>query len=75
MKDNVFKLEKERSLRYLAQTITDADNADDVAVLANTSAQAENLLQSLERAAAGISLHANADNIEYMCIKGATSPY
>ena len=28
MKDNVFKLTKERSRRYPAQTITDADNAD-----------------------------------------------
>ena len=30
-----------KSERYLAQTITDADNADDIALLANTPAQAE----------------------------------
>ena len=31
MKDNGFKLKKERSSRYSAQTITDADYADDAA--------------------------------------------
>ena len=35
--------------------------------LVNTSAQAETLLQSLERAAASIGLHFNADQTEYMC--------
>ena len=38
MKDNDFKLTKERSKRYPAQTITDADFADNVALLANPSA-------------------------------------
>ena len=51
MKDNGFKLTKERSRRYLAHTITDEDCADDIALLANTPAQAETLLHSLERAA------------------------
>ena len=67
MKDNGFKLTKERSWRHPIQTITDADNADDIALLANTSAQAETLLHSLEQAAAGISLHVNSDKTEYMC--------
>ncbi len=53
MKDNGFKLAKERSRRYPTQTITDVDDADDIALLPNTPAQAENLLHSLERAAAG----------------------
>ena len=35
MKDNNFKLAKEKSRRYLAQTITDADYANDIALLAN----------------------------------------
>ena len=35
------------------------------ALLANTSAQAETLLHSLERAADGIGLHVNADKTEY----------
>ena len=37
------------------------------AILANTSNQAETLLHSLERAAAGIGLHVNAHKTEYMC--------
>ena len=40
MKDNDFKLTKERSRRYPAHTITDADYADDIALLANTPTQA-----------------------------------
>ena len=40
MKDNSFKLTKERSRRYPAQTITNADYTDDIALLANTPAQA-----------------------------------
>ena len=61
MKDNGFKLAKERSRRYSAQTITDADYAEDTGLLANTPALAETLLHNLERAAAGIGLHVNAD--------------
>ena len=40
IKDNDFKLTKEKSRRYPAQTIRDADYADDIALLANTHAQA-----------------------------------
>ena len=58
---------KKRSRRYPAKTITDADYADDIALLANTPNQAETLLHSLERAAAGIGLHVNAHKTEYMC--------
>ena len=35
-------------IRYPATTITDADYADDIAILANTPDQAETLLHSLE---------------------------
>ena len=67
MKDNSFKLTKERSRRYPTQTITDADYADDITLLANTHAQTKTLLHSQEQAAAGIGLHVNADKMEYMC--------
>ena len=60
-------LKKKRSRRYPAKTITDADYADDIALLANTPNQVETLLHSLERAAAGIGLHVNAHKTEYMC--------
>ena len=67
MKDNGFKLAKERSRKYSAHTIMDADYADDIALLANTPAQAKTLLHFLKQAAAGIGLHVNADKMEYMC--------
>ena len=66
MKENSFTLAKERSRRYPAQTITDADYADDMALLANMPAWAESLLHSLEWAAGGIGLHVNVDKIEYL---------
>ena len=67
MKDNGFKQAKERSKRYHAQTITDVDWPDDIALLANSPTQAESLLHSVEQAAAGTGLHVNADKTEYMC--------
>ena len=67
IRENGFELTKKRSRRYPAKTITDADYADDIASLANTPNQAETLLHSLERAAAGIGLHVNAHKTEYMC--------
>ena len=66
IKENGLKLAKERSRRYPAKTITNADCADDIALLAKASAQAETLLHSLERAAASIGLHVNAHKTEYM---------
>ena len=66
MKDNDFKLAKEINRRYPTLTIMVVDYAGDIALLANTSAQAEALLHCLERAAAGIGLHINADKKEYM---------
>ena len=67
IRENGFELTKKRSRRYPAKTITDADYADDAAILANTPVQAETLLHSLERAAVGIGLHVNAHKTEYMC--------
>ena len=67
IKENGFKLAKERCRSYPAQAITNADYADDIALLANTTAQAEFHLHNLERAAGGIGLHVNVDKTEYMC--------
>ena len=67
IRENGFQLTKKRSRRYPAKTTTDADYADDIAILANTPNQAETLLHSLERAAAGIGLYVNAHKTEYMC--------
>ena len=41
IRENGFELTKKRSKRYPAKTITDADYADDLALLANTPNQAE----------------------------------
>ena len=60
----LFKLAGERSRRYPAQTITDADYADDIELLAYTPTQAESLLHCLEWAAGPF---VNTDKIEYMC--------
>ena len=67
IREKGFDLKKKRSRRYPAKTITDADYADDIAILANTPNLAETQLYSLERAAAGIGLHVNAHKTEYMC--------
>ena len=62
VRENGFELTKKRNRRYPATTITDADYADDIALLGNTPNQTETLLHSLERAA-----HVNAHKTEYMC--------
>ena len=67
IRENDFELTKKRSRRHPAKTITDADYADDIAILANTPNQAETHLHSLERSTAGIGLHINAHKTEYMC--------
>ena len=56
IRENGFELTKKRIRRYLAKTISDADYADVIAILANTPNQAETLLHSLERAASGVGL-------------------
>ena len=66
IKENDFKLTKERSRKYPQKTITDADYTDDIVLLANTSTQAKTLPHSLEWVAAGIGLHINVHKTEYM---------
>ena len=57
MKENDFKVAKERSRRNPEWTITDADYADDIVFLGNTPAQAKSLLLSLEQVAGSIGLY------------------
>ena len=66
IKEHDFNKQKKEAVGTTAKTITDADYADDIVLLANPPAQAETLLHSLERAAAGIGLHVNAHKTEYM---------
>ena len=67
IRENGFELTKKRSRRHPAKTITNADYADDIAILANTPNQTETKQHSLERAAAGIDLYVNAHKTEYIC--------
>ena len=67
MEENCFKLAKERNVRYPTQTITDADYAYDIALLANTLAQAKSLQHRLKRAAGDIGPPVNANKTEYIC--------
>ena len=67
IQENGFRLTKERSRRYTAKTITDANYAVDIALLVNVPAQSKTLLYRLAQAAAGIGLHINAHKTEYMC--------
>ena len=67
IKENSVKLTKERSRRYPAHTIMDADYANNIVFLANTPTQAKTMLHSLEWAVTSISLHVNAHKMEYMC--------
>ena len=76
IRENGLELTKKRSRSYTAKTITDADYADDIAILANTSDQVETLLHSLERAAAGIGLHVMHTKLNICAItKQATFPH
>ena len=60
-----FKEKKATSRRYPVETITKADNADDLALLANTPAEAGLLLHSLAQAAEDICTYVNANKIIY----------
>ena len=62
IKENGFTLKKKaRNRWYSAETMTDADYVDDLALLTNTPAQAESLMHSLKQAAGSISFHVNAN--------------
>ena len=67
IKENGFTLKKARSRWHPAETITDADYADDIALLANTPTQAKFLLHSLEQSTEWIGFQVDAEKTEYMC--------
>ena len=49
--------------------MTDEDNADELALLENTSPQAESVLHTIEQAPGCVDLYVNANKIEYICFK------
>ena len=60
-------LELSRSRRFHTKKITDADYADDLALLYDNSYNAQKLLHILEKSVAFIGLHVDATKTEYMC--------
>ena len=76
IKENVFKLTKERSISYPAKTITDAVYADDIVLLANAPTKPKpcyKVWNELLQASASMSMHTRRN----MCalIKRGTSPH
>ena len=63
IKENGFMLKNARSRQYPAET--DADYANDPALLAKTSAQSKSLLYNWEQAAGDIGLHMNANKTKF----------
>ena len=74
LKDNGFTLKKARSRRYSTETIMDADNAGDIALLANLPNHAKSLLPCVPQAAGGIVFQVNVDKTEYMCFNQGDIP-
>lgn len=63
-----FTLNQRRSRRYPAKKITDADYADDIAVLTDNLDEATKLLHNIEQQAMVIGLYVNTAKTEYICL-------
>ena len=61
-----FQLQSRKSSRHPAIHLTDADFADDIALISNTISDAQTLLNSLESAANCVGLYLNDSKTEYM---------
>ena len=59
-------LRQSRGRRYPAETITDADYADDLALFADSIEDATQLLHSLEKASGDVGLYVNAKKTEFI---------
>ena len=67
-----FTMTPSRSRRYPAEKVTDADFADDLALLSNTIDEAQLMLTSLEEAARAVGLIMNESKTKYMSINLAS---
>ena len=63
-----FTLKKQQCRRQAAKKITDADYADDLAVLTDHIIDATTLLHNIEKVAREIGLYVNAEKTEFMCL-------
>ena len=61
-----FTLEQRRSSRYPAKVLSDADFADDLALLTDSKPEAQEFLTALEEAAARVGLHMNNKKTKYI---------
>ena len=61
IKENAFTLIKSKSGRYPTETVTDADYTDNLALLANTTTQAESRSYHLEQTARGIDFNVKSN--------------
>ena len=68
MKENVLTVKEARNRRYPTETIMDADDTDDTALLTNTPAEAECLLYHLEQAEKDIDLYLNSSKTEFISL-------
>ena len=68
-----FTLTKQKSRRFPAVKITDADYADDLAVLADILKDATTLLHNIEKTAKETGLYLNADKTEFICLNQEAS--
>ena len=73
MKEYGFALKEAKSRQNHAETITDADYADDIALLANAPTQGESRLHYLQKTVGDIGLHVNADKSDYICFNQVIS--
>lgn len=67
-KDLGLTLQHRRGRRYPAIKVTDADYADDVALITDTAAQAQEFLQALEVVASSVGLHLNESKTKFIGI-------
>ena len=66
IKENSFTLKKKvRCRQHPAETTTDTDYADDLALLTNAPSRAESLLHSLEQAVEGVGLYMDRNKTVY----------
>ena len=64
--DKGLEAQPRRSSRYPARHLTDADFADDLALISGSLANAQSLLSSLEKAANCVGLYLNESKTEYL---------
>ena len=68
-----FQIHPRKSSRHPAIHLTDADFADDIALISNTISDAQTLLNSLESAANCVGLYLNDSKTEYMSYEKSNS--